>query len=140
MRVGAVREPPQARDRHRVGRLPAELPDVRGAGVDLVDHEVGARAPFAGLHARDRRTLLIADRGRVVIGRAGNLLELPPEERTVELPHLLVVVGRDLDVHELTGHVPPYRCHLHHATAACSPGSAILTSSLPTLEPSNIRL
>src|SRR5438132_4567112 len=103
LRVFAGREPAHARHRLRLVRRAAELLHARGTGVDVVDVEVGARPSLAGLHVRDRGALLLADTGHVVLGRAGERLELPPEERAPELAPLRGVVRRDLDVHDLTG-------------------------------------
>src|SRR5205085_12648709 len=85
--------------------LAAELVDAGGAVVDVVDGEVGARPALAGLHVRDRGALLVADARHVVLGRHRVALEFPTEERAPELTTLLGVVGRELDVNDLAGHV-----------------------------------
>jgi hypothetical protein len=51
------------------------------------------------------RPRLVADAGHVVLEGAGRGLELPPEQRAPELASLRGVVGRDLEVHDLTGHL-----------------------------------
>src|SRR5262245_24424684 len=107
VRVGAGREPAHARHRHRLVGLAPELGHARGARVDVVDAEVRARAALAGLHVGDRGALLVAEPGHVVLRRAGVRLELPAEQRAPELARLLRVVRRDLDVHNLAGHLGP---------------------------------
>src|SRR5207247_5062990 len=107
VRVVADGEPAHAWHRLRLVGLAAELLHARDAGVDVVDLEVGARAAFAGLNVRDTRALLVAEPRRVVLGRAGERLELPAEERAPELAPLRGIVRRDLDVHDLTRHRTP---------------------------------
>src|SRR6266436_8121136 len=104
VRVLARGEPTHGRHRHRVAGLAAELLHPPRAGLDVVDVEVGAHPVLAGLHVRDRRALLVADPGHVVLRRAGKRLELPAEERAPELLPLGGVVCRDLDVHDLAWH------------------------------------
>src|SRR5262249_51408570 len=54
-----------------------------------------------------RGTLLAAEPGHVVLRRAGVRLELPAEQGAPELARRLGVVRRDLDVHNLAGHLSP---------------------------------
>src|SRR4029078_3099970 len=91
---------------HAVARLAAQLTHAGGAGVDVVDVEVRARALLAGLHVRDGQAALLPDPGHVVLGRAGVVLELPAEERAPELAALRRVVRRDLEVDYLAGPRP----------------------------------
>ena len=107
MRVLARHEPTHLRDRLRLVRLAAELLHTRGAGVDVVDVEVDAHPPLAGLHVRDSSTGLLAGPRHVVLGGTGVRLELPSEKGAPELATLRGVVGWDLEVHDLAGHLSP---------------------------------
>src|SRR5215470_3623547 len=119
MRVLAGREPAHARYRHRLACLPAELSHAPHTRLDVVDREVRPRAALARLHVRDRRALLPANLRGVVLKRAGVCLELPPKQRAPELLAPTGVVGRDLDVHDLTWH----RCLLVWSFAAMPPSA-----------------
>src|SRR5262249_42723794 len=112
LRVLGRHEPAHARHRGRVVRLAPKVPDARGARVDVVHGEVGARAPLAGLHVGDRQAPLVADACHVVLEGTGIRLELPAEQPAPELAALAGVVGRDLEMHNLTGHgsSPLRRC------------------------------
>src|ERR1700745_4490738 len=109
LRTPAGHEPAHARHRGRRIRLAAEFPHPRRAGVDVVDVEVGAGAPLAGLHVGDRQAGLITDACHVVLEGTGKGLELPAEQRAPELASLRGVVSRGLEVYDLTGHAASSR-------------------------------
>src|SRR6516225_3816403 len=117
VRVLAGREPAHARNRHRLARLPTELVHPRCTGLDVIDREVRSCAALARLHVRDRRGPRPLNLTRVILERAGVGLELPPKQRAPELLALDGVVGRDLDVHDLTRH----RCLLGWSFTAMLP-------------------
>ena len=87
--------------------MAAEFLHLRRAGIDVVDVEVRPRAFLARLHIRDRSAAVIADARHEVLARdvARSLLELPPEEPAPELLCFRGVVGRNLDVNHVTGHL-----------------------------------
>src|SRR5712691_8085563 len=108
LRVLAPREPADARDRLLVVRLAAELAypcdvrvDVAGAEVD----DEAAAARLAGVHGAAGLSL----EHPVVDPRHAGVLELPAEERAVELCRAVGVLRRHLDVHDLSGHSASFR-------------------------------
>src|SRR5438445_10319341 len=94
MRVLAGREPAHVRHRLRIVGLAAELLDLRRAGFDVVDREVGARSLLAELHVRDRGAALVADPRHEVIVRPDDWvrLALPPEKNDHEFAYLIYVL------------------------------------------------
>src|SRR5207248_1060012 len=68
-------KPTHVGDWHRIVGLATQLPDARGAGVDVVDLEVRARASLPGLHVGDGTAGPVADLGHVVLGRPRECLE-----------------------------------------------------------------
>src|SRR5262252_8193649 len=125
VRVRAGREPAHGGNRHRLACLPAEFVHPRRACLDVVDCEVGPSAALARLHVGDRRGPRPLNLARVVLERSGIGLELPPEQRAPELLALGGVVGRDLDVHDLTWH----RCLLGWSFASMPP--SVVTAARP---------
>ena len=114
------------RDGHRVACLATELGDAARGHLDVVDIEVHAQSMLARLHGRYSCALAVADTGHVVLVRARERLELPPEQPTPERLRAGRVVSRDLNMHNLTGHVPA-----PHVVA--SPG--LLTQTVESTHP-----
>src|SRR2546430_15878213 len=99
-----IRRPPRSTLFPYTTLFRSQFPDARGTGVDVVHREVGARAALAGLHVGDRQAPLVADACHVVLEGPGIGVELPPEQPAPKLAALPGVVGRDLEVHDLTRH------------------------------------
>src|SRR5262245_19577755 len=89
--------------------LAPEFLDPRGAGVDVVDVEVGPRATLAVGAVEGTAGRLGELRHVVTAWRAGELLELPAEQTAVERLRLLEVVGRDLEMNHLSCHTDSFR-------------------------------
>src|SRR3990170_1388773 len=124
--VLADREPAHPRDRHRVSPFAAELADARCSRVDVVDVEVHAHPPLVAVRTVDRATHLLGELGHVVLGRPWKLLELPPEERAVELACLRGVARGDLEVNRLACHA--FSSHVAYDGADAPPLSFNMTN------------
>jgi hypothetical protein len=107
--VGAAREPADAGDRLLVVGRAAELAHARDRPVDVACPEVDDRAAPRLLGRIDRTAGLVALE-HVVLDVPAPFAELPAEERRPERLRTSAVLGRQLEVHQLTIHrAPPAR-------------------------------